>query len=110
MDPRYEIIGRDLIDLKEFGFIDSRKEKMGRKSGNTPTLYSIVIDIQKMKLMLAKHPRLISEMQKNDLILESIFSEYMFLVTYSTSREFDRGENYSNSNSHSAGTEVIESK
>lgn len=98
------------MELKEIGFIDSRKEKLERKPGNIPTLFSIVINIQNMKLILAKYPHLISEMQKNDLVLESIFSEYFSLVDYSVYMELSRCKNCSNSNLHSRGTEVTESE
>ncbi len=104
--PHYKVIGRDLDELKEFEFIDSRKEKMERKSGNIPTLHSIFIDIQNMKLILAKYPRLISEMQKNDLVLESIFTKGGSLIVDLVFLELIRCENYRNSNLHIWGTEV----
>jgi len=105
--PRYKIIARDLRELKEIEFIDSRKEKLERKPGNIPTLYSIVINIENRKLILAKYPHLISEMQKNDLVLENIFSKYWSLIDYSIHMELRRIQNYRNSNLHSRGTEVI---
>jgi DNA-binding HxlR family transcriptional regulator len=108
--PRYKIIARDLRELKEIGFIDSRKEKLERKPGNIPTLYSIVINIQNMKLILAKYPRLISEMQKNDLVLESIFIKYWSLIDYLINVELRRCKNYRNSNLHSGGTEMTKSE
>lgn len=67
--PSYKIIGRDLKKLKGNGFIDGRKEKL-RKAGHMPTLYSIVINIQNLRLILEKYPRLMSKMQKNASVSE----------------------------------------
>lgn len=67
----YKIILRDLKILEENGFIAGKKVKL-QKCGPSPTLYSIILNVQNFKFILKKYKNLIYIMQKNSLILERV--------------------------------------
>lgn len=77
--PCYKIIGRDLERLTENGLIEGKKVKL-RKTGAYPMLYSIVFSIPNFKNMFEKYKYLRPKMQKNAVVLETIFTEYSDLI------------------------------
>jgi len=81
---RYNIIKDDLDKLIDHGYIESKKEKLGKKIGRTPTQYSIKYNIKNLKKILEEYPDLIGSMQENDSVLETILhahSELTYNIT-----------------------------
>ena len=97
--PRYKIIGRDLKELKEKGWIEGKEIKLG-KCKNDPTLNSFVVTIQNLINILKEYPNLIPKLQKNDSILEYIFRENLDLICGFNNLEFlnSRFSGYINKN------------
>jgi predicted transcriptional regulator len=83
----YSTIGNDLQDLVENGYIEGEKVKSGKR-GIPPTLYSIALNIQNLKLILEEYPRLMSKMQKNASISKNILSHYSDIIYGSTDSEY----------------------
>ena len=91
--PRYNIIHRDLKKLTAYGYIESKREKLDKKLGNTPTLYSLLYNIQCLKKILEEYPNLIENMQGSELALEIIVQEYYSPINTSTKEEWMQIEN-----------------
>jgi hypothetical protein len=106
----YSIIYDDLTRLVESGYIEGKKQKLEKKPGNIPTLYSIIINIQNLRNILREYPHLISNMQKNDLVLENIICEYSDLLYNSINKEHVKSIACVNSNFHRGGTSVTKSE
>jgi hypothetical protein len=85
---RYNIINKDLDKLVEHGYIESEKKKLEKKPGNTPTLYSIVYDIQILKEMLRIYPYLLESMQRSEFVLETIVNENYSWICNSNDEEY----------------------
>jgi hypothetical protein len=83
--PCYKVIGRDLKELNENGFIEDKKVKSG-KGRKDSTSYLIIFSIQKLCQILNKYPDLISKMQKIDTISGDIFRKHLYLI-YDSSKE-----------------------
>ena len=94
---RYNIINKDLKRLVESKYLKSEKVKKERKSGNTPTLYSIDFNIQNLRGMIEEYPHLISKMKKNDSALKVVSHEHLNLMYYYSSQnkeEYQKFELY----------------
>ncbi len=107
--PRYNVIYRDLKKLDEKGYIESKKVKLG-KSGNDPTLHSIIFSFQNLRKMFEDYPYLKGKMQKNDYVLKTIFCEYSDLIYNSFNKEHGKSTSCVNSNLHSGGMLVAKSE
>ena len=90
---RYNIIYNDLKKLEENGYIKSKKEKLDKQHGNTPTLYSIFYKIQNLKKILEEFPNLIENIQNSELSLETIVQENFSWVSESAEVEYEQIEN-----------------
>lgn len=71
-DRKYHSIDRLLKDLEENGYLVSKKEKIENQSGAPPRRYSINYSFENLVNILNEDPGLISKMQTNDSVLESI--------------------------------------
>lgn len=85
---RYNIIHKDLKKLEEEGYIKSERVKEKKRVGNIPTLYSIDFNIENLRRMLEEYPGLTLKMQRNELVLETIFREHSDLIYNSTKEEY----------------------
>ena len=107
--PRYNVIYGYLKRLKKNGYIEGKKVKLG-KSGNDPTLYSIIFDIENLRKIFVNHPCLKAKLQKSDSVLKIIFYEYSDLIYNSINKEHVKSIACVNSNFHSGGTSVTKSE
>ena len=71
-DRKYNSIDRLLKDLEKNGYIVSKKEKIENHSGAPPRRYTINYSFANLIKILNEDPGLISKMQTNDSVLESI--------------------------------------
>ena len=107
--PRYNVIYRDLKRLEEKGYIERKKVKLG-KSGNDPTLHSIIFSFQNLRKIFEEYPYLKLNMQRNDSVLKTIFCEYSDLIYNSFNKEHGKSTSCVNSNLHSGGMLVTKSE
>jgi hypothetical protein len=82
---RYNMIKDDLDKLIAREYIESKKEKL-KKTGRTPTQYSINYNIINLRKILDDYPNLIGDMQENDSVLETIIQAHSGSA-YSTTDE-----------------------
>ncbi len=87
-DRGYNAIGDDLKDMEKEGFIRSEKKKMPGVRGAVPTCHDIVYEHSVLEKILNKYLKsshyshLLSAMQNNDTILESLVAKHFWLISF----------------------------
>lgn len=71
---KYNIIKPDLNTLEQNGFIHRIEQKV-KRPGAPATTYDIVYEISKLRDLFKKYPILISDLQKNNKVIDSIVAD-----------------------------------
>ncbi len=85
---RYNVINKDLKSLEASGYIKREKIKLEKKPGNTPALYSIVLNINNLNNIYEKYPYLLGNIQRSEVAFETIFCEYSDLIYTATDKKY----------------------
>lgn len=76
---KYKNIKSDLNTLSQYGFIHGFKQKE-KKPGAPATTYEIVYKLPVIKKILEKYPDLVSDLQKNEIILSMLVEKHRKLL------------------------------